>query len=200
MGCCGPRHGGSPQCLEVIAGISRLLRCKPGVPTPGGPVPPPACFPELPCRTGAGSVRPGGAASVGLFGRVWGGVGWSRDSPGGGVWGMFQGPVRVGGSDRGRCGGSGVSGGWYRRIRSGGYVGIGGWVLTRGEKGVSTRVKTQARLHLNAEAPYPPSDTAVPLPEIRWFLPPSAHPLGPWRRRRQTAHRGAVRSSVPVVT
>ena len=33
-GCCGPRHGGSPQRLEVIAVISRLLARKPGVPTP----------------------------------------------------------------------------------------------------------------------------------------------------------------------
>ena len=84
MGCCEPRKGGSPQCLEGIAVISRLP-CKPGVPTPGGPVPPPACFPQLPAGPGAGSVEPGGSRVGGAVGRVYG---WCRMVSGwsGGMW------------------------------------------------------------------------------------------------------------------
>ena len=59
----------------------------------------------------------------------------------------------------------------------GGYVGMLGMAADRGEKGVSTGVKAEARLHLNAEAWYPPLGTAVSHPATQWYFPT----LGPSR-------------------
>ena len=75
MGCCGPRHGGSPQCLE-------------GSPSS------PACCPVNPVsqprarRTSARFCDAGGEPRRwGCWMGMGGGVGRSRDGPGGGVWG-----------------------------------------------------------------------------------------------------------------